>query len=129
LAEKRWETYFLSKDEKVKWMKNYVGTEPTVARMRVQDAETAIIPEQEHMRYDEKIRLTTTIPETTFEEMLNAIGDIRSHHASSDNPKYGQDKDDEEYTELGKLSELDEPGWQLGTSSKTVQHHMESCRQ
>jgi hypothetical protein len=44
-----------------------------VARMRVQDAETAIEQEKEDMRNVEHAWLTTTKCETTFEQMLNAI--------------------------------------------------------
>ena len=66
-------------------------------------------------------------PETTFAEMWNAIGDSLSNLASSDDEQDGEDEeDDEDDTELGKLSDDDEPGWVLGTISKTVQHRMQS---
>jgi hypothetical protein len=69
-------------------------------------------------------------PETTFEEMLNAIGDSLSDLASSDDEQDGEDEeDDEEDSELGKLSDDDEPGWVMGTITKTVQHRRESIRQ
>jgi len=62
--------------------------------------------------------------------MLNAIGDSLSDLASSEDEEDRADKDDhEEDTEVGKLSEDDEPGWVMGTISKTVQHHMESIGQ
>jgi len=62
--------------------------------------------------------------------MLNAIGDSLSNLASSDNKQDGEDEEDDEAdTELGKLSDDDEPGWVMGTISKTVQHCMESFRQ
>ena len=103
--------------------------ETSVARKRVQDAETAIMQEQEHMSNVEKARSTTTKPESTFEEMLNAIGDSLSNLASSDDEEDGEDEvDDEEDTELGKLSEDDEPGWVMGTISNTVQHRIEIFR-
>jgi len=74
--------------------------------------------------------LTTTKPETTLEEMLNAIGDSLSYLACSEDEEDGEDEDDDkENTELGKLSEDDEPGWVMGTISKMVQHRMESIRQ
>jgi len=70
---------------------------------------------------------TTGKPETTFEEMLNAIGDSMSDLASSDDEQNGEDEeDDEEDTELGKLSNDDGPGWVMGTITKTVQHCMQS---
>jgi len=60
--------------------------------------------------------------------MLVAIGDSLSDLASSDNGVDGEDEDDEE-TEQGKLSEDDEPGWVMGTITKTVQKRMERFRQ
>jgi len=62
--------------------------------------------------------------------MFNAIGNSLSDLVSSEDEEDGEDEDDdEEDTELGKLSEDDEPGWVMGTISKTVQHDMESSRQ
>jgi len=82
------------------------------------------------MSNGEKGRSITSKPETTFDEMLNAIGDCLSNLASSGDKKDGEDEDDDEDdTELGKLSEDDEPGWVMGTISKTVQHHIQSIRQ
>ena len=81
--------------------------------------------QQEDMRNAEKAGLTTTKPETTFEEMLNAIEESLSNLASSDNWEDGKDNDgDEEDHELGKRSENNEPGWVMGTIYKTVQHRM-----
>jgi len=83
--------------------------------------------EQEHMRIVEKAQSTTTKPETTFEKMFNAIGDSLSDLPSFSDEENGEDKDDdEEDTELGKLSEDDEPGWVMGTIPKMVQHRVES---
>jgi len=129
-VERRRETHCLSNEENEKCMEDYADRETAVARKRVQDAETAIMQEQEHMMDVEKGRSTTRMPETTFEEMLNAIGDSLSDLASADDEEDGEDvDDDEEDTELGKLSEDDEPGWVMGTISKMVQHRMESFRQ
>ena len=47
--------------------------ETAVARNRVGDAETAVKQEQDDLRNTENVGLTTTKPETTFEEMSNAI--------------------------------------------------------
>ena len=94
--------------------------------MRVEDAEKAIKQEQEGMRNAGNTGLTTTKPETTFEEMLNAMGDSLSDFASSDDREDVEDEDDhEEDPELGKVSEDDEPGGVMGTISETVQHRME----
>ena len=129
-VEKRRETHFLRNEEREKWIEDYVERQTAVARKRVQDAKTAMMQEQEHMENVEKGRSTTTKPEITFEEMLNAIGDSLSDLASSDDEEDGEDEDDdEEDTGHGKLSEDDEPGWVMGTISKTVQHRMESLRQ
>ena len=126
-AEKRQETHFLSNEEKKKWIENCGERETAVARKRVQDAETAIMQD---MTAAENGGATAGKPETTFEEMLNAIGDSLSDLASSDDEQDGEDEeDDEEDTELGKLSDDDEPGWVMGTITKTVQHRMESFRQ
>jgi len=97
-----------------------------VARNQVEEAETAIQQVQEAMRNVENAGLTTTKPEITFEEILNAIGDSLSDLSCSDDWDDVEDKDDdEEDPELGKLSEDDEPGWVMATISKTVQHRME----
>jgi len=55
LAEKRWESHCLSNEEKEEWIEDYVDRETAVARKRVQDADTAIIQEQEDMRYAETV--------------------------------------------------------------------------
>jgi len=86
-------------------MEDNVERETDVARMRVEDSETEITQEQEDLRYAEMAELTTTKPETTFWEMLNAIGDCLSNLASSDDGEDGEDEgDDEDDSELGKLS-------------------------
>ena len=86
--------------------------------------------EQKHMRNVEMAQSTTTKPETTYEEMLNAVRDSLSDLASSEDEEDGEDEDDEEVdTELGKLSEDVEYGWVSGTISKMVKHHMENFRQ
>ena len=74
----------------------------------------------------EKAELTTTKPETTFEEMLNAIGESLSDLASSDEEEDGEDEDDEKEDPVGgKLSKDDEPSRVMGTISKMVQYGME----
>jgi len=94
-----------------------------VARSRVQDAETAMMQEVKDMTP------ATGKPERTFEEMWNAIGDSLSDLASSDNEQHGEDEEDDgDDTELGKISDDEEPGWAMGTISKTIQHRMESFR-
>jgi hypothetical protein len=71
--------------------------------------------------------LTSIEPGKTVEEMMATIGDSLSDLASSNDVEDGDDEDDE--TEQGKLSKDDEPGWVIGTISKTVQQCMESIRQ
>jgi len=130
LAEKQPETHFLMNQHKVKWIEDYVDRETIVATKPVQDAVTAIMQEKEHIRNVEKAWLTTTKPETTFEEMLIGIGDSLSDLASSEDQGDGEDEDDDdEDTELGNLSEDDEHGWVMGTISKMVPHRTESFQQ
>ena len=101
-----------------------------MARKRDKDTQTTIQPVQDDMRNAEKAGLTTTKPETTFEEMLNAIRDSLSVLPSSDDEEDWDDQDDDEEDSAGgKLSEDDEPGWMMGTISKTVQYRMERCWQ
>jgi hypothetical protein len=126
-AETHRETHFLSHEEKKKWIQDYVERETAGARKRVEDAEAVVQPEQDNMADAEITGLRSSEPEKTFEEMMAASRDTLSVLASSDN---GEDREDEdEQTEQGKLSEDDEPGWEMGTISKTVQQHMESFRQ
>ena len=61
---------------------------------------------------------------------MNAIRDSLSNLAICEDKEDGEDEDDDDKdTELGNLSEDDEPGWVMGTSSKMVQHDMKSFRQ
>jgi hypothetical protein len=48
-------------------------------------------------------------PEKIFQQMMVAIADSLRHPASLDNGQDTKDKDDED-TELGKVSDVDEPG-------------------
>jgi len=120
---------FSSNEEKAKWIKDYVDRETTLARMQVQDAETAIRQEQEDIKNAEKAGSTNKKPEKTYQEMLNAIRDGLNNLASSDNEEEGEDEDDDEGIELGNLFEDNEPGWAMGILSKTVHHRMGRFRQ
>jgi len=129
-ADTQRETHFLSNEKNEEWIEDYVDWQTPVARKRVQHAETAIMQEQEPMRNVEQARSTTTKPDTTFEEILNAMGDSLSDFASSEDEEDGEDEDDdEEDSELCKLSEDDQPGWAMGTISTIVQRRMERFRQ
>jgi len=75
------------------------------------------------MRKAENVGLTTIEPDRTFQEMMIAIWNSLSDLASSDDGEDREDEDAEE-TEQGQLSEDDEPGWVMGTISKTVQQWM-----
>jgi len=62
--------------------------------------------------------------------MLNAIEDSLSDLASSDDGENGDDEDDHQEDPVGgNLSEDDEPGWVMGTISKTGQSCMQRFRQ
>ena len=80
------------------------------------------------MTHAEIAGLTSRDRERTSEEMLVAVGVSLSDLASSDDEDDGEDEDDEE-TEQCKLSEDDEPGWVIGTITKTVQQRMQRFRQ
>ena len=80
------------------------------------------------MTHAELAGLTSRNPEKTFEEMLVGIRYSRSDLASSDDVEDGEDEDDEE-NEKGKLSEYYEPGWVMGTITKTVPRRTEMFRQ
>jgi hypothetical protein len=123
-AEKRRKTHFLSNKETEKWIADFVERETAGARKRVEDAEPAVQQVQDNMTHAELAGLTSRMPEKMFQEMLVAIGDSLSNLASSDDGEEAEDEDDEE-TEQGKLSEDDEPGWVMGTITKTVQQRME----
>jgi len=127
-AEKQQETHFLSNEEKEKWIEDYVERETTGARKRVEDAEAAVQQEQEDMMNAENAGLKNREPEETFQGMMVAIGDSLGDLASSDDGEDG-DNEDDEATEQGKLSEDGEPGWVMGTITKTVQQRMERFRQ
>jgi len=62
------------------------------------------------------------------QEIIVAIKDSLGDLANANDVEDGVDEDDED-TWLGKLSEDEEPGWVMGTISKTVQHHMARFQQ
>lgn len=79
--------------------------ETAVENMRVELAVTAIMQKQDDMWNAEKLGLETTKYKIAFQKVLNAIGDSVSDLESSNNKESGENKeDDEEATELGKLS-------------------------
>jgi hypothetical protein len=78
------------------------------------------------MRSAESGGLTSRERGKTIEQMLDAFGASLSDFARSDDL---EDVEDNEDTELGNLGEDDEPGWVMGTISKTVQQRTESVRQ
>jgi len=96
---------------KEKWIQDHVEIETALAGKRVEDAEIAIKQVQDDMRNAEKAELTTTKPETTFEEMLNTIGDSLSNLATSDDENDGEDvDDDEEDPGRANLAKMTNPG-------------------
>jgi len=122
--------HFERNKEKEKWIKEYVEGETAVARKRVQDADTAIMQEQEDISTVQNAGATTRKPKKPVKQMLNAVGESLSDLASSDDDQDGEDKDDdEEDPELSTLSDDNEPSWVMGTISKTVQHSQETVRQ
>jgi len=118
------ETDLLSNEEKEKCIKDYVEIEFALARKTVKHTET--VPKQEHkyMRNAENIRLTTREPDKPFQKMIVATGARLSNLSSSDDVEDGQYEDDDD-TELGKLSEETKPSCKMSTISKMVQQCME----
>jgi hypothetical protein len=127
-AEKPRETHFLSNEENLKLIEDYVDRETAVVRKRDEDTEGAVQQEQNDMTLDEITGLSSREAETTFEGMLVAIGGSLRNLACSDHGEDGEDEDNEE-TEQGRFSEDDEPGRVMGTIRKTVQQRMERFRQ
>jgi hypothetical protein len=66
-----------------------VVRETAGARKRVEDAEAVVQQEQDDMTQTEIAGLTSRQPEKTCEQMLVAIGDSLSDHASSDDGEDG----------------------------------------
>jgi len=121
----RWDTPFLSNKEKELWIEDSVNRVTYVARKRVRDAETVMMQQQEDMRNAQKVGSTTRKPVIQFEEMLYAIKDSPSIHASADDEEDREDDaDNENDPELGTMSNDDKPGWVMGASSKTAQQCM-----
>jgi len=129
-SENRKESHFLPNEEEEKWIEDYVERETAVGRKRVQDAEIGIMQELNIMTTVENIPVKTRKPESTFGAMLNAIEDSLSNPASFGDKQNGEDEEgNEDATELGKLTDDDEPSWVMCAISKTIQHQMDSYRQ
>jgi hypothetical protein len=79
--------------------------------------------EQDDISGAEIAGLMSREPKMPFGEMLVVIAYTLSSLASSDNAEDVEDEDDEE-TDQGKVSEDDEPGWVMGTITKTVRQRM-----
>jgi hypothetical protein len=92
VAETSQEPNILSIEEQVQWIEDYVQRETGMARKRDQDAETSIMQELKDMTTAETAGGTTRKPETTFEQMLNAIRDSLSNLTTSDDEEDGEDE-------------------------------------
>jgi len=68
--------------------------------------------------------LTKREQEKTFPEMIIAIRECLSDLVSSDDGEDWDDEDDEEIEQV-QQSEDDEPGWEMGTITKSVQQRLE----
>jgi hypothetical protein len=121
----RRQTHLCSNEGNETWTKKDIDRDTAVGRKQVQDAENAIMQEED-MRNAEIEGLTIRMPEKTFQVRLNAIRDRLSDLARSDDLEYEEDEEDDgQDSELGKLREDDEPGWVMGTISKLGQHYMD----
>jgi hypothetical protein len=102
------------------------GERHRYGRNQVEHPETAIKHEQDDIRSAESGELTSREHGQTLEEMLDAIRDSLSDLVCSDNEEDGEGED---YTDQGKLSEVNEPGRIMGTIPRTIQQRMEIIRQ
>jgi hypothetical protein len=66
-------------------------------------------------------------PNETYEKTMVAIEQCLSDPASSDDGEDGEDEDDQ--TDQGKLSEDDEPSWEISQITKALQQCMERLLQ
>jgi len=66
----------------------------------------------------------TREPHKLLYEFIVAIGDSLSDLVCLDDEQDGEDEDNED-TEVGQLSDDDEPGWVMSTTSKTVPQRIE----
>jgi hypothetical protein len=107
----------------IMWREKPVGQESELKTQRLWFNESRTL-----ISHAEIAGLAFREPEKKFEKMLVTIGDSLSDLASSDDGDDGEDEDNEE-TKQGSLSKDDEPGWVMGTITKTVPQHMERFRQ
>lgn len=84
--------------------------------------------EQQDQRNTEIKGVTSREPEKTFEQMMITNLDIVSDLPSSDQKRDTDDQDDDD-SELGMLSQHDEPGRLTGAISRMVQQCIERFRQ
>lgn len=89
--------------------------------------QTATQFEQDAGRYAEIKVFKTQWLEESFKERPNTLGDNLNSFPTFGNDKDVEDEDsDDEESNLGKLSEDNEPSWVVGTTCKTVRHCIES---
>lgn len=91
-----------------------------MARKRVDAAEAAIKQQQKFIRKAENEGWTSRQSEIPSEEILNAIRDGWSDLASSNNEEDMDSEEDDEHTDLGKLTKVDKPSQVMGAISNTV---------
>jgi len=127
-ADERRETHFLQQKRKRNGSRFGLREQPLWQRKGIEYTETAIKQEQEKINNNENSRVTTSLAEVLFEQMMIAIGGGVSDLPISDDKEDGDGADDED-TELGKLSNDDVPGWDVGILSETVQQCMEWVQQ
>jgi hypothetical protein len=78
---------------------------------------------QENLKIGENAGLSIRKLKKTFQEMFNAIRKSLRNLACLYNKEVTEDdEDDIEHFELRKLSDDDEPGWVMGTISRTDQN-------
>jgi len=83
-AEARWESHFLSNEEKELWINDYVERETAVATTQVEDPDAAVQQEQQDRINAENSGLINWEPGKTFQQMMVAIGESLSDRESTD---------------------------------------------
>jgi hypothetical protein len=127
-AGKMKETQSMGKEEKERWIANYVERETLAARKRVEEAQAAVQRAQNKSEKSENELPAVVRQQQTFEEMLDAIGDSLSDVASSDDD-LEEEEEEEDDDEDSVAEDEAEPGWVAGSIPQSVQERIDNHRQ
>jgi hypothetical protein len=127
-AGKMKETQSMGKEEKERWIANYVERETLAARKRVEEAQAAVQQAQNKSEQIENELPAVERQQPTFEQMLDAIGDSLSDIASSDDD-YDEEEEEEDDDEDSVAEDEAETGWVAGSIPQSVQKRIDNHRQ